>query len=82
MSRERLQVRYFYHKAERRTTRFLEVFALDRGVYEVTLRDVRHYNRTETSILSWKFDSEQLALMNADRVAARLIEAGYKEMRR
>ena len=82
MSRERLQVRYFYHKAERRTTRFLEVFALDRGVYEVTLRDVRHYNCTETSILSWKFDSEQLALVNADRVAARLIEAGYKEMRR
>lgn len=82
MSRERLQVRYFYHKAEHRTTRFLEVFSLDRGVYEVTLRDVRHYNRTEMSILSWKFDSEQLALANADRVAAQLIEAGYKEMRR
>ena len=82
MSRERLQVRYFYHKAERRTTRFLEVFALDRGVYEVTLRDVRHYNRTETSILSWKFDSEQLALANAVSIADWLFEAGYVEMRR
>lgn len=80
MSRERLQVRYFYHKAERRTTRFLEVFALDRGVYEVTLRDVRHYNRTETSILRWKFDSELKALMNADNIAEQLVEAGYKEM--
>ena len=80
MSRERLQVRYFYHKAERRTTRFLEVFSLDRGVYEVTLRDVRHYNRTEASILRWKFDAEMLAITNADRVACQLLEAGYKEM--
>jgi hypothetical protein len=81
MSRERLQVRHFYHKAEHRTTRFLEVFALDGGVYEVTLRDVRHYNRTETSILCWKFDAEALALTNAVRIADRLFEAGYKEMR-
>ena len=81
MSRERIQVRHFYHKAEHRTTRLLEVFALDGGVYVMTLRDVRHYNRTEQSILCWKFGTELLALMNADRVAAQLIEAGYVEMR-
>ncbi len=81
MSRVQIQVRHFYHKAEYRTTRFLEVFALGSGVYEVTLRDVRHFNRTEASILCWKFDTELLALMNADRVAAQLIEAGYVEMR-
>lgn len=82
MSRVQIQVRHFYHKAERRTTRFLEVFDLGRGEHEVTMRDVCHYKRTEKSILCWKFDSELKALMNADNIAARLIEAGYKEMRR
>jgi hypothetical protein len=81
MSRERLQVRHFYHKAEHRTTRFLEVFSLGRGEHEVTLRDVFHYNCTEKSIFCWKFGTELLALMKADRVAAQLIEAGYVEMR-
>lgn len=80
MSRERLQVRYFYHKAEHRTTRRLEVFALGRGEHVVALRDLRHYNSTEKLIFNWKFNTEQLALMNADRVAEQLVEAGYKEM--
>lgn len=80
MSRERLQVRYFYHKAEYRTTRRLEVFALGRGEHVVAVRDLHHYNSTEKSIFCWKFDSEQLALTTAERVVAQLLEAGYKEL--
>ena len=80
MSRVQFQVRYFYHKAEHRTTRRLEVFALGRGEHVVALRDLHHYNRTEKLIFNWMFDTEKLALMNADRVADQLIEAGYKEV--
>ena len=82
MTRLKIQVRHFYHKAEHRTTRFLEVFSLGCRGYEVSLRDVCHYNRTEQSILCWRFDSEQLALANAVRIATQLLEAGYVEMRR